>query len=70
MANESLLSKPNYFKLFYANLSKSKTHKEAFDKTETAVFNRYGINKFATYESFRNAKSNYLKKIKYATKRT
>jgi len=52
----------DFFNYFYGNVSGS--YKETYEKAEWWFTRLKGYRKFASYDSFRNAKARYLKRLR------
>lgn len=59
-----LLTTKGYFERFYEFVNEFQTHEEAFDAVEHQLKSNFGVNKYTSYESFRNAKSKFMKSKK------
>lgn len=49
---------------FEKQIKTHKTHKDAYEATENKFISRVGFNQYSSYESFKNARSKYMRKNK------
>jgi hypothetical protein len=47
---------------FIYNIKKTKTYKDAYQKTENEYVDTFGKRRYSSYDSFRNVRNRYLKK--------
>ena len=57
-----LIKKQDYFKRYFELYSPLSTHKEAYLKLEAEYYRKYGVYRYTSYSSFRNAKSDYIRR--------
>lgn len=53
----NMIRPSGFIAVWFRNLKVSKTHQEAYDKTEDLYSQYFGNRKYRSYESFRSAKS-------------
>lgn len=59
-----LLTFTGFNQAFEEETTRSKTYKEAFQKVEDQVEQTFGIEKYSSYDSFRNSRKKKLKKMR------
>ena len=58
---QKLLTVKGFDAEFFKNLAISKTHYEAYDKTEELYRSYFGRNRYSSFNSYRNARDNRIK---------
>jgi hypothetical protein len=61
----ALLSPNGFDERFWNNCKKTKTYKEAYEKTEKEFQNYFGKRKYSDYNSYRGARDKRIKKNVY-----
>lgn len=61
---KKLLKPEGYFERFYEFTNEFHTHEEAFEATEHQLKTNFGINRYKNYDSFKDAKSKFMKSKK------
>ena len=56
----NLLIKRDYFERFYEFKKEGLTHELAYEKLEDELLNKYGINRYSSFESFERSFYRYI----------
>ena len=57
-----LLTRKGYFEKFHENTQKTESYREAWEMTERELFEKYGQERYSSYESFKTVKSQIHKR--------
>lgn len=56
----NILTTDGYFNRWYEFKKAGMTHKQAYEKLEDEMFDKYGINKYSSFESFEQMLYRYI----------